>query len=877
MPIPLALLAGLVLACGGARAATVDPALARAVAGGGEAPALAVLRRQAAVDDLAGRRADGPEVVRRLRAAAATSQPGLVRRLAGRVGGLRRLWAANALAARVDAAGLAALAADPAVARVVLDRPHPLLDAAPLGGWAGAPGSDALARVGIPAAWSAGLHGEGRRIGLIDSGVSPHSVFDTRIGGWFDVAGAPTPDDVSGHGTMTASLAGGGVGPLSGRQLGAAPEATLLVARALRPGSSSFTGADLVLAGQWMLDPDGDPQTADQPDVVSNSWGGVGAPDQDPAFHAVVRTWLAAGIVPVFAAGNSGCQSGTAPTIAPDGTCVYGRLGSVTLTRTAGFPDALAVGAVLPDGAVAGFSSRGPATWLRTDRQGPPAGAYPKPDLAAPGWAVPAMYWWSGTGAGETAAASGTSAAAPIVAGAAALLRQARPSLTAGQVMQVLRESAADAGAPGPDPDFGHGMLDLDAALDHAADTTPPVVGLAAPPAWTREASVRLVGRADDDRRLDEATLTRGALVEDLIGGGDGAFDLTLALAPGPNPATIRARDLAGNVIERDVSVGRDVAEPHVEALAPALVTDPAGAEVRVRASDPGESGIAEVTAGGRPVALGADGTGTALVAVPHGASTIGVQAADRVGRVATAQVAVVRDLAAPVLRVEAPAVVRPGPVVIGVEATDADGDPVDVTADGRAVAPGPVVVDAPEEGARVVRLRGADPFGRRSPEHVVTVTVDGTPPSISVERADPSGVTGRVDDPHLAAVWADGERLAPAGGAFRVPLDVAPGTRREVRLAATDLAGNRAERTVLVEGPPAAAGPARAVLIWIRMPARAPARTPLVRVAGRRVPVLRVGRRLRLRLPAPPAAGAVAVLRWGPRPGQTARVRLGR
>jgi hypothetical protein len=66
--------------------------------------------------------------------------------------------------------------------------------------------------------------------------------------------------------------------------------------------------------------------------------------------------------------------------------------------------------------------------------------------------------------------ASGTSFAAPLVAGAASLLRSLRPEFTAAQVRRMLLMSADDAEAPGWDPNTGYGRLNLRKALDADPD-----------------------------------------------------------------------------------------------------------------------------------------------------------------------------------------------------------------------------------------------------------------------------------------------------------------------------------------------------------------------------------------------------------------------
>lgn len=124
--------------------------------------------------------------------------------------------------------------------------------------------------------------------------------------------------------------------------------------------------------------------------------------------------------------------------------------------------------------ALASFSSRGP----RID------GAL-KPEVIAPGSATISLrdsqfanneariISNDGVNDGKSPAdyyiAQGTSMAAPLAAGAGALLRQAEPSLTTAQLRTRLMMSAADADVP--NPDTGHGLVNAEAAIAaHAAD-----------------------------------------------------------------------------------------------------------------------------------------------------------------------------------------------------------------------------------------------------------------------------------------------------------------------------------------------------------------------------------------------------------------------
>ena len=95
-----------------------------------------------------------------------------------------------------------------------------------------------------------------------------------------------------------------------------------------------------------------------------------------------------------------------------------------------------------------------------------------KPELVGPGVAV------TGPAANRAAIqeASGTSAAAPFVAGAVLLMLDAVPGLSPDQVRSDLVETADDWGAPGQDNTYGYGRLDVYAALHRAgaAIGTPP-------------------------------------------------------------------------------------------------------------------------------------------------------------------------------------------------------------------------------------------------------------------------------------------------------------------------------------------------------------------------------------------------------------------
>lgn len=380
-------------------------------------------------------------MIRNLRGHASAAQGPLREFLRGR--GLaegRTLWMINAVAITVPARLVQRLAEWPGVERLTLDRE---VAAAPHG-FAAAPGFAApewnIDRLGAPALWSLGLAGSGVVVGIVDGGVDvAHQdlslAWRSGPSGWFDPHDQhATPYDAVGHGTAVAGLAvGRGVG---GSTIGVAPEARFIAAK-IFDDSGNATLSAIHDALQWMLDPDGDPDTDDAADVINNSWGltdDVG--ECVTEFEADIQLLEAADIAVVFSAGNSGPTPGSS--LSP-----------------ANNPDALAVGAVNIGDVVAPASSRGPSSCDDA--------AYP--DLVAPGVDVwTADLTLGGTFVDSYQFASGTSFAAPHVAGALALLRQGFADATVGQLEAALLSSAVDLGLEGPDHDTGWGRIDLPAA-----------------------------------------------------------------------------------------------------------------------------------------------------------------------------------------------------------------------------------------------------------------------------------------------------------------------------------------------------------------------------------------------------------------------------
>ncbi len=304
----------------------------------------------------------------------------------------------------------------------------------------------------------------------------------THTGNWYCATneGYTYPGDGYGHGTHTMGTIVGDEG------IGVAPGARWIAVKIFNDSGLAYDS--WIHAGfQWILAPGGDPALA--PDVVNNSWGSSNG--ADTTFLADVQAWRAAGIFPVFSSGNSGVLGVGSP---------------------ASFAESFAVGATDSTDLIASFSSRGPSPWGEI-----------KPEVTAPGVSVRSSLPGGAYGNG-----SGTSMAAPHVAGLVALMKQAQPGLTITDTEHVITGTAVALGSPLPNNEYGWGRIDAYQAVASIAN-----VGILS-------GTVRDAG---DGHALAGATLS---IVEHGSGitlqattGDDGVY--TVALAPAAYDATASA------------------------------------------------------------------------------------------------------------------------------------------------------------------------------------------------------------------------------------------------------------------------------------------------------------------------------------------------
>lgn len=216
------------------------------------------------------------------------------------------------------------------------------------------------------------------------------------IDGWDWVNNDADPMDDSGHGTHCAGIIGA-----NGTLTGMAPDCKFLAYKVLNSGGTGLL-SNAVLAIERAMDPDEDLDTSDHADVISMSLGALGG-TEDSASCLAVDAASAIGCIVVVAAGNDGPTFGT--------VSIPGK------ARTA-----ITVGSHGASGALSSFSSRGMSNSLLI-----------KPELCAPGETIYSTYLY-----GSYVAMSGTSMATPHVAGAAALISQAKPAWTPAMVKSAL-------------------------------------------------------------------------------------------------------------------------------------------------------------------------------------------------------------------------------------------------------------------------------------------------------------------------------------------------------------------------------------------------------------------------------------------------------
>ncbi len=287
-----------------------------------------------------------------------------------------------------------------------------------------------LGIIGVLVPWGEGATGGGVPVALLDTGVRlDHVDIGPNVLPGFDfVNGDSTANDDSliGHGTQVAGIIAAlrnGFGTV-----GVAYDAQIIPVKVqdqeqTRRNEDMIAGIDFAIASGAR--------------IMNLSIQG----ETTPEIETALINAAAAGTVVVFAAGNQGFVRPTRF------SRVAARMGG----------HGIIVGSVDANLNRASFSNE--------------AGAFADHFMVAPGVTIETT---TNSSPSALIRITGTSASTPFVSGAAAVLLSAFPNLSGAQVVQILFESATDLGEPGVDPVYGHGLLNLAAAMQPAGDLSVP-------------------------------------------------------------------------------------------------------------------------------------------------------------------------------------------------------------------------------------------------------------------------------------------------------------------------------------------------------------------------------------------------------------------
>jgi thermitase len=422
-------------------------------------------------------------------------------------------------------------------------------------------------------------------IAIIDTGVDlNHPDLQAKIIAGHDfVNNDEVPDDDMMHGTACASLAAA----LSNNAAGVSGvdwQARIMPIKVLDSGGSGST-TNIIAGVNWAR--------THNAGVISMSLGGGGF---SSSFNAAITAAHNAGVVVVSAAGNDD---------------------SSTISYPAAYANSMAIGALSPCNQRKSPSSCDGETWWGSNYG---TGL----DVMAPG-----VLLRSATINGYISDMNGTSGATPHVAGAAALVKGANPSLSAAEIWALLNGTADDLGTPGWDAQTGYGRLNVRAALLEAMTSYGLVRGVVRDGGGLPLQGARV---ASEDGHEDfsgaggawelrlaagEHTLTAGlygyATVAQLatVAAGDTlALDFTLPAVPNAAlSGVVRGADnqpLAGAYVQ--------VAGPNMPAIAPQVT--------------PGDGSFSFTLPVGQPVSLSCQGNADSLSA-PLGPDAHGYRAFD--------------------------------------------------------------------------------------------------------------------------------------------------------------------------------------------------------------------------------------------------------
>lgn len=420
---------------------------------------------------------------------------------------------------QVDEAGFAnALASRPDVEFAELDRIVRPAEVTPNDPWF-ANWEGHLKRIQAPAAWSTTTGSPNVVIAILDTGVDAthEDLVSKLVPGWNSNNNNSNTSDVSGHGTAVAGTAAAA----SNNGMGVASVCWGCMIMPVRVSDASGNATYSAIASGLTWAADHGARVANISYIVSDS----------SVVTSAAQYFQSKGGVVASSAGNYS-----------------------TFSNSSDNPYILTVSATDQSDVIYDYSNTGKNI-----------------DLAAPGDSFSTQM------GGGYVSTGGTSYSSPIVAGVAALVMSANPSLSGAQVQNVLKESADDLGALGWDSTYGSGRVNAARAVSMAAggpivDVLPPSVSFIAPAAGSAVSGVITVQvSASDNVGVSSVTLSVDGVSMGTDNGSPFSFVWDSAIVPnGPHTFTATAKDDAGN--SSSASVGVNVNNPVISDTTPPSV-----------------------------------------------------------------------------------------------------------------------------------------------------------------------------------------------------------------------------------------------------------------------------------------------------------------
>jgi thermitase len=277
-----------------------------------------------------------------------------------------------------------------------------------------------LIRVSARGAWERS-RGKGVSIGFVDTGYNrAHPELDAKVRGEYDfIEDDPLAQDFDYHGTSVVGLAVAETDNAEG-MAAVGFNAGFLMAKGC---AEVCLSSDTAPAVDWLV--------GKGVEIINLSFGAEQEPPGDPVLGAAVQRAQEAGVLVIAGAGNDGTNTDS--------------------FYPAAYPGVLGVAATDGENAPASFSNSGPVV-----------------DVAAPGVDIISTYnadYPGNTTGALYARFSGTSFAAPHVAGVAALVEARNPDLTGQEITARIQDNANDLGELGRDDAYGNGLLNARCAV----------------------------------------------------------------------------------------------------------------------------------------------------------------------------------------------------------------------------------------------------------------------------------------------------------------------------------------------------------------------------------------------------------------------------